>query len=98
MALCRCCQSGNHACCAFDRHEQPCLVADDLSEAALGLVPVETGYAPTVQLNSLCAVDQAAFDHELLAAREFHGPARRRDGLDNRSEEHTSELQSLMRI
>src|SRR3546814_19457165 len=29
------------------------------------------------------SVDQAAFDHELLAAREFHGPARRRDGLDN---------------
>src|SRR3546814_7051296 len=61
---------------------------DEWDEAAWG-VPIPQPYM---------AFTLAEFGHISLAAMEKLGVDLRRDELDSRSEEHTSELQSLMRI
>src|SRR3546814_9067131 len=47
---------------ACRRHEQPCLIADDLGKTALRLVPVKPRRRPTGKLEPLSPVDQAALD------------------------------------
>ena len=68
---------------AVDGHEQPRAVADDLGEAALCLVPVEPRRRPTIELETLRAVDQAALERERFPALQFHRFARAENGLDD---------------
>src|SRR3546814_9029027 len=93
---------------ACRRDEKPRLITDDLGETPMCLVPVEARRRPTCQFEPLRAVDEAALERERFAALDLHrppGPDHRIDDLlcregmfVFRSEEHTSELQSLMRI
>ncbi len=52
---------------AARRHEEPRMIADDLGEAALGLIPVKPRPRPTGKLEPLRTVDKAAFEGERLA-------------------------------
>src|SRR3546814_6318229 len=83
-----------------------CLAPDlNASEASFSVEPHEDGYAVRYALAALKGVGERAME-ELVAERRADGPftslsdlARRVDPrLLNRSEEHTSELQSLMRL
>src|SRR3546814_12140720 len=60
---------------ACHRHEQPCLIADDLGKTALRLVPVKPRRRPTGKLAPLSPVDQAALEGERLAALDPHRPS-----------------------
>src|SRR3546814_354765 len=68
---------------ACRRHEQPCLIADDLGKTALRLVPVKPRRRPTGKLEPLSPVDQAALEGERLAALDLHRPATGEHSVDD---------------
>ena len=69
-------QSPDHLGSAIDGHEQPGLVADDLGEAALRLVPGEARGFVAGKLETLAAVDQRALENEFLDCAQWKRLAR----------------------
>lgn len=76
-------KAGENARSTVRRHKQPCLISDDLSEAALRLVPVKPRRRPTGEFKPLRAVDEAALERERLACLDLHRPSCSEDAIDN---------------
>jgi len=66
--------SRQHRRCARCWDKEPRLIADDLGETPMSLVPVEARRRPTSQFEPLRAINEAALERKRFAAFDLHRP------------------------